>query len=345
MEQGEWAQGELELPTVNHNNPLQVEPEWRQEWLASINEDLKIHMEVLRQGYPNRWGARIELKHRWNLRLLEDLLQDYWDKEVVEWLKFGWPAGRLPTLPDPELATKNHKGATDHPEALITYITKEKDRKAVMGPFQNIPFSTKVGISPLSTRPKKNTQERRVILDLSFPIGKSVNDGMCKDEYLGFSAKLTFPKVDELAFRIYQLGNNCCMFKVDLSRYFRQIPMDPGDYSLIGYIINGHIYFDKVLPMGMRSAPYIAQRVSNAIAHIHKQMEFFLLNYVDDFVGAELKERAWKAYQFLTKLLRDLQVDTSPEKVIPPTTRLEFLGITFDSNTMTMEIPEDKLIA
>ena len=36
-------------------------------------------------------------------------------------------------------------------------------------------------------------------------------------------------------------------------------------------------------------------------------------------------------------------METSKEKVIPPTTRLEFLGITFDSETMTMEISHDKM--
>ena len=90
------------------------------------------------------------------------------------------------------------------------------------------------------------------------------------------------------------------MFKIDLSRYFRQLPLDPGDYPLIGYIVDGKIYFDKVLPMGMRSASYIVQRVTNAIAHIHQQMEFFLLNYVDDFVGVELRNKIWQAYLALS---------------------------------------------
>ena len=166
---------------------------------------------------------------------------------------------------------------------------------------------------------------------------------MIRDNYLGFKAKLSFPKVDDFAFRIFSLGKGCMMFKIDLSRYFRQLPLDPGDYSLIGYIINGEIYFDKVLPMGMRMAPYIAQRVTNAIAYIHRRMEFFLLNYVDDFVGAEVKARIWTAYQTLTKLLEELRVDISVEKLIPPTTRLEFLGITFDVDTMTMEISEAKM--
>ena len=135
------------------------------------------------------------------------------------------------------------------------------------------------------------------------------------------------------------------MFKVNLSRYFRQLPLDPGDYSLIGYIINGEIFFDKVLPMGMRSAPYIAQRVTNAIAFIHRQLEYFILNYfiLDDFVGAEIRERVWQAYTALTQLLHRLQVEISQEKLVPPTTRLEFLGITFDSEAMTMEISKEKM--
>ena len=314
-----------------------------QNWLAKQDPDIGTHLKVLQGGYPNRWGARIELDHKWNLDLMQQLLQEYEDKDMVEWLRYGWPAGRLPTLPDPKLATKNHTGATDHPAALRAYIAKEQSKGAVMGPYKNIPFNSKVGISPLSTRPKKQTTERRVILDLSFPIGDSVNDGMLKDDYLGFQAKLKFPKVDDLALRIYELGKNACLFKIDLSRYFRQLPLDPGDYSLIGYVIDDDIYFDKVLPMGMRTAPYIAQRVSNALTYIHRQMGYFLLNYVDDFVGAEIKNIIHKAYTFLTNLLRDLRVDTSPDKVVPPTTRLEFLGITFDTITMTMEIPPEKL--
>ena len=253
-------------------------------------------------------------------------MEGYEDKEVVEWLKYGWPTGRLPTLPAPSTSNKNHKGAVEFPEHLIKYINKEREHGAIMGPYQKIPFPGQVGISPLSTRAKKDSNDRRVILDLSFPIGSSVNDGIPKDLYLGFKAQLTFPKTDDFAFRIFQLGRGCCMFKIDLSRYFRQIPLDPGDYSLIGYIIEGQIYFDKVLPMGMRSAPYIAQRLTNAIAYIHKQLGFFLLNYVDDFVGAEEKQIIWAAYNALSNILKKLRVDTSDNKIVPSTHKIGIFG-------------------
>ena len=255
---GEWAPpegDEIHDPMQQSTLTLDREPEWIHKWRCQVEEDFKLHKEVLEYGYPNRWGARRPVKTKWNLDKFGELLRDYHDKEVVEWIRYGWPTGRLPTLPEPEINHKNHKGARDHPEALKAYISKEARHGAIMGPFTRIPFQSKVGISPLSTRPKKDSSERRVILDLSFPVGMSVNDGIQKDNYLGFTAKLTFPRVDDFALCIHLLGKGCMMFKVDLSRYFRQLLLDPGDYSLIGYIIDGDIYFDKVLPMGMRSAP------------------------------------------------------------------------------------------
>ena len=224
-----------------------------------MDKDIALHEEVIKNGYPNRWGARVPVSTKWNLELFEALLSDYKDKEVVEWMRYGWPSGSLPTLSSPVTTNRNHKGATEHPQALQKYIQKEQQHGAVMGPYRRIPFKANVGVSLLSTRPKKESGDRRIILDLSFPVGNSVNDGIWKDDYMGLPAKLTFPKVDDFAFHIFSLGKNCMMFKVDLSRYFRQLPLDPGDYSLIGYVINGEIYFDKVLPMGMRTAPYITE--------------------------------------------------------------------------------------
>ena len=260
---------------------------------------------VRKKGYPNMYGARIQVKSGWNIKRLEQLLQDYTDKEVVEGLKYGWPTGRLPTLQDPQKTFKNHRGAVEYPQALKDYVRKEKSKGAIMGPFSKIPFKDRVGISPISTRPKKNSQERRVIIDLSFPVGEAVNDGMIKGNYLGLEAQLTFPRTDDLASHISQLGQGAYMFKIDLSRYFRQIPLDPADYSMVGYIIDGELYFDKVLPMGMRTAPYITQRISNAIRHIHERMKYFLLNYIDDLLGAEKKGKVQAAFSHLNNCYKN----------------------------------------
>ena len=161
---GEWAQAGEEVHTP-HGNDLKTEPDWVISWMKEVDQDIRMHQEVLHKGYPNRWGAQIPVQTRWNLQLLDTLLQGYEDAEVVQWLRYGWPTGRLPTLPLPKKNHKNHSGATDYPEQLTRYINKEMKYAAVMGPYENIPFNGKVGISPLSTRAKKDSDDRRIILD------------------------------------------------------------------------------------------------------------------------------------------------------------------------------------
>ena len=160
MGHGEWGQQGKTEQGNQHGNSLSQEPDWVKKWLANNDSDIARHEQVFQKGYPNRWGARIPINSRWNLDLMESLLKDYEDKEVVEWLRYGWPTGSLPTLAPPEMATRNHKGATDFPEQLTKYIHKEASYGAVMGPYKKIPFMGKVGISPLSTRPKRDSTER-----------------------------------------------------------------------------------------------------------------------------------------------------------------------------------------
>ena len=100
-------------------------------------------------------------------------------------------------------ATDNHAGAKLYPAAITNYINTELKEGAIMGPFTLSPFTNRIGVSPLSTRPKRNSQNKiRIIMDLSFPPGRSVNDGIEKDSYCGWSIKLVYPTIDTLAKRI-----------------------------------------------------------------------------------------------------------------------------------------------
>ena len=155
MEHGEWTS--LGEPGGKETSEINWEPRWVQQWWTTVDEDIALHQEVLNKGYPNRWGAKIPVRTKWNLQLFSSLLQDYEDKEVVEWIRYGWPTGRLPTLENPAITNKNHQAAVDHPKALKKYIEKEQQHNTVMGPFEKIPFKGKVGIAPLSTRPKKDS--------------------------------------------------------------------------------------------------------------------------------------------------------------------------------------------
>ena len=46
---------------------------------------------------------------------------------------------------------------------------------------------------------------------------------------------VVYPKVDYVIQIIKQKGRNCLLFKKDSKKAFRQIPLDPGSYSLVAY--------------------------------------------------------------------------------------------------------------
>ena len=106
-----------------------------------------------------------------------------------------------------ELGDQNHKGATMFPEQVDKYIEKEIALGATLEPFEHIPFHGEkpVAISPLSTRKKKDSADRRIIMDCSWPIGFSLNNGIDKNNYLGEEISLKYPTVDTLAQYVYML--------------------------------------------------------------------------------------------------------------------------------------------
>ena len=124
---------------------------------------------------------------------------------------------------------------------------------------------------PLNSVPKQGSDEPRFILDLSCPKGASVNDGICKDIYLGEPVNLTYPTVDDIAERIVQFWPGCLLFK--------QLPVDPYDYLLLGYSWRDQLFFDVRLPMGLRSAAMACQRVTNSVCFILSPA-----GYSDDFM-------------------------------------------------------------
>ena len=296
------------------------------------------------QGYPNCYGAKIPVISCWDLNWLDNNLWGYHDRELLNFLRYGWLANRLPGLPPPTINHRNHVSALHFPDDIDEYLKVELMHGVVMGLFAEIPFYHKrVGVSPLSTRPKSDSTQRCVILDLSYPEGSSVNDWTPKDMYLGMTVNLPYPTVDDLAMRMSELGHDRYMYKCDTSRCFRWLPLDPFDYSLLGYIWKNMYYFDKVLAMGHRIAPYICQRVTSALVHIHRENSWFILNYVDDFVGAEREHWAHLAYVELGQVLANAGLLENEKKAVSLTQVIKFLGVTFNARDGTMQVSEDRL--
>jgi len=298
-----------------------------------VHSSGKYNFESVRQPVPSNL----------NINAFRDLLRHYDDKDICNFLEFGWPINHSSILQD-NTDPNNHGGVNGYLQQIDDYLIKEIDNGSVIGPFKVNPFGIKITVSPLNAVPKKDTQEPRVILDLSYPTDSSINSGVSVTNYLGEEVSTTYPRVDDLVDLVHKQGKGCLLFKKDLKKAYRQIPIDPKDIPLLGYRWRGSLYFDCALPMGLRSSAYICQRVTTAVSYIMGERGFSILNYLDDFAGAERPETAGKAYMTLEGILDQLGLRESPGKACSPSQVMSFLGVLFDTDKLTLEVTPDRLI-
>lgn len=282
---------------------------------SSDDPDVRLAMLVISSNQYNFEGLQIPVGSNWNTELLEQLLVGYDDREVVTFLKYGWPVDRDHTIPIPDTWCGNHRGALDFPETIDEFIQDGLENGYISGPYDVSPFGNDFVTSPLNTRSKRSTNQRRILMDLSWTMIK----------------------------RIKKLGRGCLMFKRDLSKSFYQLPLCPSSYRLIGFIWRGKFYFKKVMPMGLTTACLAMQRTTLAIRYILNSMGYFLCPYVDDLGGCEKPDIAWRAYLSLGRVLRDVGARESPEKAVQPTTNMEFLGNNLNSRDLTISVTSSRL--
>ena len=106
----------------------------------------------------------------------------------------------------------------------------------MLGPFSDPPIEN-LHISPFMTRDKSSSTNRRVIIDLSWPLGNSVNSGVESDSYLGTDFILTYPSVDNITDEVLKLGKMCQIFKIGISKAFRHVPINPGNLDLLDLLL------------------------------------------------------------------------------------------------------------
>ena len=272
-------------------------------------------------------------------------MRHYPDRVICEFLEFGWPIN-YQSAEFPRSDHRNHKGAVCFPDAIDEYLFKEVSvYSRAVGPFtEGSPFPEGIALSPLNSVPKRDSPDRRIILDLSWPVSKSVNDGIPIDSYLGEAVTITYPTTDSLVQMILDCGPGCFIYKRDLKRAFRQFPVDPGDYPYLGYKWRKLIFFDRVLPMGLRMSAMACQRVTDAVRYICQIADVKMCNYLDDFFGAESTlDKATESFSFVGATLKYLGLVEAEEKSRSPSTCQTVLGVQFDTVAMTISITPERL--
>ena len=300
---------------------------------------------------PNYLGARIPLQHtqlnieRWRYHLV-----GYDGAELVQFLEYGFPLG-LSADPPPSLVStlRNHGSSYQFYTYLDEFLSTGMERCELSGPCRVPPFQ-EVHISPLMTAVKKPAG-RRAVFDATFG-DFSLNNGTPTDAYLNEPFQYDFPRIEDFKRFVLKCGQGCFIWKRDLSRYYLQLPADPTEYPLLCFIWRSFLFFFCSLMFGLRHAGLQGQKVTTAVTWIHRNLgldtdieeKFNSLNYSDDIGGCEKSyDRALQSFIALGELFTDLGLKESTSKAHPPSTSMPYLGIQFNTTTMKMSIPPDKV--
>ena len=260
---------------------------------------------------------------------------------ICNGLRFGFRIGfnRSSHL---KSASANMYSAREHPEIITEYLHKELALGRLLGPFEDISHLPPLHINRFGVIPKgHNTGKWRLITDLSFPHGHSVNDGIDPD-----LCSLHYTTVEEIADIIAKLGPGALLAKFDIESAYRLVPVHPQDRTLQAMRWEGKTYIDPMLPFGLRSAPKIFNALADALNwHLQQAGIPLIRHYLDDYIIISHPDIA-TCKQFITILHHEcsrLGIPIAAHKSEGPTTCLTFLGIEIDTLSGQLRLPDDKL--
>ena len=182
------------IPTCAIEYPLfrpsyDLEADDLQQWA------FQAHLMVRSTGVFNYKKARIRVPTELQADHWRALCNNYQDQKILEYLEYGFPLCMDRSRFEFNATCENHPSATQYPSDVDAYFRKEVKHQAIVGPCTSIPFP--VHFSPLLTRHKPD-DTRRVIVNLSHPQGRSVNDCINDGIYDDVTFTLKYPTVDQI---------------------------------------------------------------------------------------------------------------------------------------------------
>lgn len=299
-------------------------------------------------------------------------LGNYFDRaELLSAYTYGWDLSFL-SPPAPRNATFNLPSAAEAESDVDKYVATELAHGALIGPVNPAALPFPISHNPLGTVPKAGSSTRRTIVDCS-QAGRGINAYIPSDFHRGSPWKLTLPTTDTIIRSIQRTrsrypNETILLFKIDFSRFYRWLVLDPHQVRFLAVHWRGKSYLDAYFSFGNRGATLAAQRTSWAVCHIFRTKvppapgstnpgincscpSHCLCGsntadpYIDDCivsVPASLAEHQFSEFQALARKL-GLALSQTTGHISPPAEQCVALGILFDLASNTISLPEEKL--
>lgn len=234
---------------------------------------------------------------------------------------------------------RNSRNIEQHAEKVSEIIAKDVEAGKKAGPFPSPPFPH-FAVSPIGAVPKKGSSAVRVTHNLSHPFkgNTSINAGVV-------DVHLPLDTVTRACEAIRSLGLGCFLIKLDVEAAYKQIPVRLEDWHLLGFMWQGQYYYERTLPFGLKSSCRLWDLYAAALHYFFKRIGVpVVVHYIDDFLFIiQFKQQAHDLLAQCLQLCTRLGVPMAAHKTEGPTTRLTFLGIQLDTQTMQASLPREKL--
>ena len=288
-----------------------------------------------------RAKSRLRLD-RWQHHLRHHPNQQYVNT-ILDYIRFGVPIGY--NGPDICRICPNWPSTNELSHSVSQALANDVNRGTKAGPFPVPPFTSFIA-SPLGAFIRKRSNKIRVIHDLSYPANSSVNSYINKD-----LCSLQYSSVDDAVNHVLNNGPGALMCKLDIRDAYKHVFVAPSDWHLLGLTWkspggNNEYYVDLTLPFGLRSSPYLFEQFAQGLQYIMESMGCTNIeHYLDDYFccGPSNDDTCERNLKTMLCACDETGFEVNPDKVIQPTTEIEYLGIVIDSDNMILKISDDRL--
>ncbi len=276
-------------------------------------------------------------------RELEEHPDKEWMKFLVRGIRAGFRLGHDQSVVEVTGRRGGMYKALEHKAIIDEYLAKEERARRIWRISSSVDKG-RVQCSPFGVIPKKGKPGKwRLIVNLSAPDGRSVNDGIDKE-----LASVQYLYVDDVVRRVLQLGGGAEIAKADVSMAYRNVPVHPRDRWLLGMEWDGDVFVDGALPFGLRSAPLLFTALGDAIEWVAKNRGAgWLGHYIDDFVAVGSRDtgECARTMAVFKEACEVLGMPLDPAKEEGPAQVITFLGMELDTRSMVVRLPEERLKA
>ena len=266
----------------------------------------------------------------WEKELKNDPDKDF----LFNGLKHGFPLIDSSDQHIHFIRSQNHASTIEHCDKVEKRIIEEIED----GNYVKVDPSTVKIVSPLAAIEKPDG-DVRIIHDLSYPKGYSLNDHASKEE-------CTYESIQDA---LDLLKPGMFMAKCDLKWAYRSVPIHPEHHTLTGlqWTFRGNhkatTLIDTAFPFGARKSPAHFNRITKAVKRMMERRGYNCIVFLDDFLLCEDSfEKCASALSTLIALLRALGFRINYKKICDPCQCLVFLGIQIDLTLNTLKLDPGK---